>query len=142
MDFYMRKYYLFTIQKDFSNVYKNNSYVLYKTLENLWKIKKTDFSYGLSLYNALCQTFDVDLLNHYFRQKYKPHIISKKNRHILYNRSQRCYVLIELHYSCIIVLSNINMPSILKDFNYYNRNIFVCDFINEDFFWLNKQYQK
>ena len=130
------------IQKDFYEVYKNNSFVLYKTLENLWNIKKNDFSYGLSLYDALCQTFDVDLLNRYFKGKYKNQIISKGNRHMFFNYEKKYYVLIELHYSCTIVLTNINMPNILRDFNFYNRMIFVCDFINEDFFWLNNQYQK
>lgn len=138
----MRKYYLFTIRKDFYEVYKNNSFVLYKTLENLWKIKKQDFSYGLSLYDALCQTFDVSLLNRFFKGKYKNKIISKDNRHIILNKEKEYYVLLELHYSCVIVLTNINMPNVLRDFNCYNRNIFVCDFINEDFFWLNNQYQK
>lgn len=138
----MRKYYLFTIQRDFFEVYKENSFVLYKTLENLWKIKKQDFSYGLSLYDALCQTFDVPLLNRYFQGKYANRIISKDNRHIIVNQQKKYYVLIELHYSCTIVLTNINMPNVLRDFNYYNRRIFVCDFVNEDFFWLNNQYKK
>lgn len=138
----MRKYYLFVIQKDFYEVYKNNSFVLFKTLENLWRIKKTDFSYGLSLYDALCQTFDVPLLNRYFKGKYASRIVSKDNRHIIVNEKKHYYVLIELHYSCTIVLTNINMPNVLRDFNYYNRRIFVCDFVNEDFFWLDNQYQK
>lgn len=138
----MRKYYLFIVRNDFYEVYKDNSFVLYKTLENLWKIKKNDFSYGLSLYDALCQTFDVDLLNRYFRGKYQNRIMSDKNRHIIVNKQKKYYVLIELHYSCTIVLTNINMPNVLRDFNYYNRRIFVCDFVNEDFFWLNNQYQK
>lgn len=138
----MRKYYLFTIQKDFHEIYKNNSYVLYKTLENLWKMKSKDFSYGLSLYESLCQVFDVPLLNRYLKNKYYEQIRSSKNRHIIYSKDKKSYVLIEINYSCIIVLTNINMPNILRDFNYYSRYIFVCDFINEDFFWLDNQYKK
>ncbi len=50
----MRKYYLFNIRKEFYLVYKNNSYVLYKTLENLYKLKKENLSYGVSLFNQIC----------------------------------------------------------------------------------------
>ena len=92
----MRKYYLFIVRNDFYEVYKDNSFVLYKTLENLWKIKKKDFSYGLSLYDALCQTFDVDILNRYFKGKYHNRIMSEKNRHIIVNKQKKYYVLIEL----------------------------------------------
>lgn len=138
----MRKYYLFTIQKDFYEIYKNNSYVLYKTLENLWKMKSKDFSYGLSLYESLCQVFDVSLLNRYLKNKYYDQIRTSKNRHIISDSTGKGDVLIELHYSCIIVLTTVNIPPILKDFNYYSQYIFVCDFINEDFFWLNNQYKK
>lgn len=138
----MRKYYLFQIRKDFFKIYKNNSYVLYKTLENLKTMKSKDFSYGLSLYESLCQTFDVLLLNRYLKNKYYGKIHSQKNRHIITNPRNKNYILIEIHYSCIIILTNTNLPNIMREFNYYSHYIFVCDFMNEDFFWLDNQYKK
>ena len=46
-------------------------------------------------------------------------------------------VFIELKYSRIVVRSKYNYPRIMKSFNCYNRNIFVCDFKNNDYFFLN-----
>ena len=59
----MRKYYIFIIRNDFYKIYKNNSLVLYKTLENLYKINSNDFGYGISIYNQLCLTFNTEVLN-------------------------------------------------------------------------------
>lgn len=39
---------------------------------------------------------------------------------------------------CIKIKSNINYPSFFENINNYSDNIFVCDFINKDYFWLNK----
>ena len=62
----MRKYYLFTIKKDYYGVYQKNPLVLYKTLENLYKLKKDDLDYGYTLYNQICDVIDVERLKNYF----------------------------------------------------------------------------
>ena len=36
------------------------------------------------------------------------------------------------------IKSNINNPIFLNDINNFYDNIFVCDFLNKDYFWLDK----
>lgn len=129
----MRKYYIFIIRKEFYKIYKNNSLVLYKTLENLYKLNLTSFGYGVSIYNQLCLTFNTEVLNNYFLRKFDNY---KNNKHFITTEG----VIIEVHKSCIVMLTKKNIPNIMKYLLYYNNYLFVCDFDNKDYFWLNNQY--
>ena len=40
----MRKYYLFAIKSEYSELYSKNPYILYKIIENLYKLKKEDLA--------------------------------------------------------------------------------------------------
>lgn len=129
----MRKYYIFIIRKEFYKIYKNNSLVLYKTLENLYNLNLTNFGYGVSIYNQLCLTFNPEVLNNYFLRKFNNY---KYNKHFIISEQ----VIIEIHRSCIVLLTKKNVPNIMKYLLYYNKYLFVCDFDNKDYFWLENQY--
>lgn len=135
----MRKYYLFIIKKEYYNSYKNKSYVLYQVLESLKNIKSYDFSYGINIYQNICLPFPVSLFKNYFSNRINYEQINKK---IIRIESDFEDTYVQLNYSCIIIKSNCNFPQILKIFNIYNKNIFICDFKNKDFFWLNEQLKK
>lgn len=135
----MRKYYLFIIQKEYYITYKNKSYVLYKVLENLKNIKTYDFSYGISIFNGLCLPFAVKLLNNYIENRIA---FTRKNNKIIKVDSEFENTYVQIKYPCVIIKTDKNMPQILKIFNIYNRNIFVCDFANEDYFLLNEQLKR
>ena len=126
----MKKYYLFIIKKDYINLYKNKSYILYKILENLYRTY--DFSYGINIYNQLCNKISVKLLNGYIKDRLR----HKKINNIIKLTHTKEKTYIEIKYPCIIIYTNTKKSNIFKIFNIYNRNIFVCDFDNKDYFWL------
>ncbi len=128
----MRKYYLFIIKNDVYNSYYHNSDVLYKTLENLFKMKCDSINYGLSVYHQICQTFNIEIVNNYFHSR-NNFLVKRNGKKILvYNRDDREKYLIKLGYSCVIIYCNYNLPKVLKLLNYYNSKIFDCDFKNDD----------
>lgn len=133
----MRKYYLFEINKDFYELYKNNENSLYKLLYNIYMLDKNDLNYGISLYKQLCEKFDVVKLKNYLQNK--KNIINKKNKYLF--MSKNCYekTLMQIQSSVVILLTNVNFPCILKVLNYYSNHIFICDFHNNDYFWLNNR---
>lgn len=135
----MRKYYLFMIKNDYYQVYKRNSQVLYRTLENLYQLSKPNFQYGVSLFDNICQPFSVKLLNNYIKNRIPYQMYSDKVIE-LYSAQEK--MKLQINYATIIIVSNVNFPSIFKVFNIYNKRIFVCDFQNEDYFWLNEQTLK
>jgi len=127
----MREYNLFIVKKELVYLYQNNPEILFKILYNLYKLKRC-FNYGVSLYNQLCLPFEVEIISKYLSDKYN--LENKKDFYI--NGT-----LIKLKPSRVIVKSQYNLPNIIKIFNYYSHNIFVCDFNKKDYFWL-KQFIK
>lgn len=135
----MKKYYLFVIKNEYYKIYKKTPSVLYNTLENLYLLERYDFSYGISLYNQLCQPFGVKLLNNYIRNKYKCYSANSK---VLQIKSLIEKTFIQIGYSTTVVFTDKELPEIFKIFNIYNRKIFVCEFEQHKYFWLNHKMSK
>lgn len=131
----MRKYYLFIINKEYKEIYINNTNVLYQTLYNLYKLRKDDLRIGFSIYNQICKTFNKKIIIKYLKEKYN--LKSKKDK--FYLESKKEELLIKINYSCVIIYTNVNIPKIFKVLYLYNKNIFVVDFKNEDYFWLTRE---
>ena len=129
----MRKYYLFIIKNEY--IIKNKSYGIFKMLKKIYYLKSYDFSYGINIYRELCLPFSVNLLNNYLDKR----ISHKKiNNKLIKIQDENTYL--QLMYPCVIIKTNQNIPKILKIFHIYNRNIFICDFDNDDYFWLNDYF--
>ena len=135
----MRKYYLFVIKNEYYKIYRKTPSMLYKTLENLYMLERYDFSYGISLYNQLCQPFSVKLLNNYIKNKYKCYNINSK---VLQIKSLVEKTFLQIGYGVTVIFTDKEYPEILKVFNIYNRKIFVCEFEQNKYFWLNHKIPK
>ena len=138
----MREYYLFHIKQDVYELYRNDGYMLYQTLENIYKLKAKNLNYGISLYKQLCIPFNLQILKNYLYKKYDNHVKKIGDIYLLVNNYICEETLVKLGPSRIYIKSNVNLPRILKVFEFYNQKIFICDFKNRDFFWLTKQYNK
>lgn len=135
----MRKYYLFPIQPEYYKLYQKDSKFLYDILYNLCQLKEPNLNYGVSLFRSICEPFSVKILSQYIQNKYT---CTSLNSKVIKVHSIQEKTLLQIRYSCIIIKSNVNFPEVLKVFHIYHKKIFVCDFQNEDYFWLNNQFQK
>ena len=135
----MRKYYLFMIKTEYYKLYKKDPRILYQTLSNLYRLKEPNFTYGIFLFDSICQPFAVKLLKGYIQNKYTCSMIGE---HIMQVHSIHDHTILQINHACVIVKSNVNFPDILKVFHIYNKKILVCDFENEDYFWLSTQIEK
>lgn len=129
----MRKYYMFIIKDEYYQKYKDKPGILYKGLNNLKNIQKQDFERGIYLYNKICNTISVKIINNYIKNKFNYKSINEK---IINLESIIENTYLQINYSCIVILTNINNPFIFKILNIYNKKIFVCDFNNNDYFFL------
>ena len=128
----MRTYYLFVINMQYYGLYHRNPNSLYEILRELYTIGTENYQYGLSIYKQICEPIQVSFLEHYLKSKYEDRAFFKKHTFLLKNMR------IRLRPSCIEISSKLNLPRILQLFYYYNPCIFVCDFKNEDYFWLER----
>lgn len=128
----MRKYYLFSIRREFYNVYKKNSYVLYKTLENLYNLKSENLMYGISLFNQICNRIDKTNINILFSQ----YIRINNDKYLINEGKEETIVTIKNPY--ILYNTNMNFPDSMGRIYCLDKYIFVIDFKNEDYFWLDE----
>lgn len=122
----LREYNLFVIKDNYFKYYIKYPEKLYNLLSLIY-YKKCSIEYGINLYSKICKKVDTEILKNYLNSKY-----NLNNERIFYING----IFINLYNSRITIKSKYNYPQILKIFNYYNRCIFVIDFINNDYFFL------
>ena len=124
-------YYLFIIKNNF---FKNNKEYLYDILYKLKTIHKENYNYGISLYYNICNLFDVKALKYYM--KTKTNLKFKNNKFYLDK-----YNYFEIRKSCCVINNDKYLREILCIFYIYNKNIFVCNFDNHEYFWLKDKFK-
>lgn len=124
-------YYLFIIKNSFLNT--NNNY-LYEILYNLKNMNKKNYNYGISLYYNICNLFDVNSIKNYIKVKYKLNQLG--NRFYLDE-----YNYFEVRKSCCIINNDKYIREIFCIFYIYNKNIFVCNFNTNNYFWLKDKFK-
>lgn len=122
---FMYIYYIFEVKDENIKLYKEDGRILYSSLKNLYGLNQRDSDYGVSIFYQLCNSFDVERLHNYFRK---------------YNYKNNCYyinnTMISVKRPCIIIKTKYKLPSIFLILSYYNENLFICNFKNDDYFWL------
>jgi len=138
----MRTYYIFKINKYFSYVYKNKPYKIYKTIEEIYHIKEYDMVLTYKIYEQIALTFNKGKFNDYLVSIYNENKYYHKNNNIHIYTDNYEYTKLVVTNSNLKIKSNISNPIFLKDINDCFDNIFICDFINKDYFWLDKVIKK
>ena len=124
-------YYLFIIKDNFL---KDNDKYLYDLLHKLKTMNKENYNYGISLYYNICKLFDTKSLKYYVSSKYKLKQVNNKFYLDKYNY-------FEIRKSCVVINNDKYLREILCIFYIYNKNIFVCDFDNNKYFWLKDKFK-
>lgn len=133
----MRTYYLFIIKDNVKKTYENNSGDLYQKLKII-KNSDINLNYKLTLYKQICNEFKTDVISSYLNKL--KNLKNSKNKYLF--KFQKEISLLELNHATSVIITNLNFSYFLKIFYYYNKNILVCDFQNDDYFWLSKLFNK
>ncbi len=135
----MRTFYLFKIKTNYTILTKNNPYNLYKTLEEIYHLKKDEIKIAYDLFSQIRDTFNKELLDNNIYEYYKNRYTYTKinNTHIIndYYTEEKSKLVINPSY--LLIRSTKQIPTFLRTITKKN-NIFVCDFDNIDYFWLDE----
>ena len=135
----MRIYYIFKINEELLNITKNNPEKLYEALESIYMASEENLCTGLDLYKKITKKIKKDELNMLIKDIYSENInyTNYLNIHTYndYFRGEETKIYINNSY--IKIKTNINYPIFLNDVKNI-KNLFVCDFINLDYFWLKE----
>lgn len=134
----MREFFVFELKDEFKELYQDKPSVLYNIFEQIYYLKKEDIDYGYSLFHQLTKKIDKEKLDHHLFIKYHQEIPYSKRGNIHYYNNpvhdeissiqiKRAYMHIKTNYFDCFFLSV---------FNTLNNNYFICDFKNQDYFFL------
>lgn len=133
----MRQYYIFKVNDNFSSLYNNKEFYLYKMFEQISKSNIKDFSVSYRLFSQMATAYDKSKIN---SSLYKAYMFNDSytktlNKHLYNDGIEKTKLVV--YNSYIKINTNKNITCFFKNL-VDNNNLFVCDFNNKDYFWLNK----
>lgn len=140
----MKKFYIFKVKNSFYKLYKENTVELYSVYNRIYRMKKADKEYGYNLFCQISEFLDKKEINDKIYQNYSDKIMYTKsgNEHIVNNIFLNEISILTVKNSNIRIESNINNPMFLKDLKYLEGHYFVCNFEENDYFFINKKKVK
>ena len=133
----MRTFYLFQIKDGVLKNYKNNYEELFTLLESIHYLNTEDIVLGFNIFDKIVTPMDKENVNDYVKK-----MNLSKESYICYNYTHTINdfyfdetTKMVINNSHIKIKTNKNVPSFFFNIKAFN-NIFVCDFINHDYFLL------
>ena len=134
----MRKFYLFNVNDSIYNLTKDDSYSLFNSFYKIRKLNKSDLSVGINIYEQLVSPFEKSKLSKKIFDYYKEcdFYTSFHNTHSYINkyRDEKSHLYVKNSY--LELTSNKEIPDFFKCLK-KRKNLFVIDFDNKDYFYIN-----
>lgn len=136
----MRIFYAFRIKKEFYDIYRDTPSVLYNFLNQLYYFKKEDLDYGNELFRQIANKFDKEELDKrlFIKLHNKMKYCKRGDEHIINNLYRDEVSIMKIKKSYIVINSNKNCTEFFEFLNEEDDSIFICDFINHDYFYANQ----
>ena len=135
----MRTYYIFNIKEEFVRLYNDRPSSLYSILKQLFYLNKKDLNYGVQVFSSITDKILKQELNKQLYIKYHRDMIYTKTdtEHIINNLYKDEISILTIKNSHILLTTNHSYSSFFNILIDFNPNFFVCDFQNQDYFFLN-----
>jgi len=135
----MRTFYIFKMKREFVNLYRESPNSLFNILKHLYYMKKHEIAYGFNLYNQLTEKIDKDKLDREIYIRFHNEMIYSKNHneHIINNLYKDEVSILTIKKAYILITANKNHSSFFQIIDNLGDEYFVCDFIYQDYFWIN-----
>lgn len=134
----MRTFYVFKISKEMGVLLKDTPYNLFRSLEGIYLLDKANIIYGKDLLDQLIVPIDREKYNKLIYEKNKDNDFYMKfgDTHKIINKYRKEETQINVKNSFILLKTNIINKDIKKFLP--TTELFVCDFENKDYFWLEE----
>ena len=143
----MKVYFIFNIKEEFKKLYQGNERILFSVLKQIYYLDKNEIIIGYNLFSQLTNPINKIELDRNIFIKHHTDIPYSKKGHIHYINNlykneisrleiKRSYIKLELEQKNSAFFSILNV---------FSKNLFVCDFTNQDYFFIipekNKNYK-
>ena len=138
----MKVYYIFKIKKEFVSLYKETPSVLYNILKSIYYLDNKSVEYGYNLFNQLIHTINKYELDKdiYIKMHKDIPYIKKDDIHIINNMYKDEISRLRINNFFMKLELNQNFSSFYNYLDKKESDLFVCNFKQTDFFFLN-EYQ-
>ena len=134
----MRTFHIFNVNPYVANLIKEDSYPLFNSFLKIKNLSNNDLSMGINIYEQIALPINKDVVNKRIYKFYTESCFYTKylNRHTYIDKYKGEESYLNVDSSCIRLKTNMHRSSFLKCFS-KSRNLFVCDFENKDYFWID-----
>lgn len=135
----MRIYFVFKLKNEYIKLYKDSPNTIYNILNQMYYMKRNEIGYGFNLFNQIIDKIDKFELDKYIyvllhtKMKYS----KKGDEHILNNLYKDEVSVMKVKNTHIIINSNKSYTEFFKILNEFDACFFVCDFNNNDYFFVS-----
>lgn len=135
----MRMFYIFEIKKEIKDLYKDSPSSLFKILSSIYYMHREDVNYGFNLFNQITNKIKVlELSNKIYIDMHTNIVYTKNgNEHVINDLYKEEVSILKVRKSHILIQSNKNYNKFFDLLLEYNNNYFICDFLENDFFFIN-----
>lgn len=135
----MRTYYIFHVKEEFVKLYQERPSSLYAIFKQLFFLNKKDLNYGIQVFSSIAEKIQKQELNKQIYIKYHKDMIYTKTdtEHIINNLYKDEISILTIKNSHLLLTTNHSYSSFFNILIDFNSHFFVCDFQNQDYFFLN-----
>lgn len=136
----MRTYYAFIIKDSLMHFYRERPYSLYRILEQIYRLKNSDMKLGYRLLEQVTRPFGINKIDKFIYKKHFDELEYSRieDGHMIKNLYSEEITFLKTFNTHIRIKTNNDFSSFFSSIQEFDDNIFICDFENEDFFWINK----
>ena len=139
----MRTFHIFNVNNSVALLTRTDAYPLFHSFLKIKNLSNSDLSLGINLYEQIASQIDKKKYTRNIYKQYKKTNLHSmfytrfQNNHTYINkyRDEKSYLKVKNAY--IRIDTNRQYPEFFKYLK-KNHNLFVCDFENKDYFWLNE----
>lgn len=136
----MHIFHIFIINDNFAKLYNVKPSSLFKVLNQIYSLSKEDIILGCTLLEQIINPFNQNNVSQYIYSRHCNNLsyYKKDNKHIINDLYFNEVSKLKAYNSHIKIISNISYPSFFDTLKEFDDNILICDFMNKDYFWLDK----
>ena len=140
----MKEFYIFNVKEEFYKLYKDKPSELFFIFNRIYYMKPSDKEYGYNLFTQISNFYKKDEINNLFKNKYNDKIMYSynDNEHVINNLFLNEISILTVKNSNIRIESNIDRPSFLEQLREIKGAFFVCNFKEQDYYFLAKKRVK
>lgn len=134
----MRTFYIFKINNMFQNFYNDKVNMLYNMFTEIYNSNNSELINNFRLFEQITLPFNKKVLNNYILLKHKDDLYynKKDNIHTINNIYEMSRLTVNTTH--LKIKTNKNINTFIRDIIDSKECVFVVDFENKDYFWINQ----